>query len=123
MFRRLALTVALLAAPAFSEAAGTLATPAIEEPFGYVLRCYATNLDTKRRTIGADIVDISGSSVTFATSCGSYLGGYTCFSEAFPTNSLVRCIVSTDGAVKNLRGSLASYATYPGPANVVVPAQ
>jgi uncharacterized membrane protein affecting hemolysin expression len=86
-------------------------TAAIQEPTGYSAACFATNLDTERRTLAATIYDWRGNNVTSTSSCGTNQGpGITCQSTALYTDSALRCVVSTTGSAAHLRGSLSTSA-------------
>lgn len=104
-----------------------LSTPAIAEPEGFTAACFATNDDTVSRIIVAEIFDWRGDNVTETSSCGVPQGpGITCQSTASYRDSALRCIVSTSGKAKNLRGSLSTSAgPYPftAPANSTIAAQ
>jgi hypothetical protein len=86
-------------------------TAAIQEPTGYTAACFASNLDTERRTLAATILDWRGNDVTATSSCGTNQGpGVTCQSTAQFTDSALRCVVSTTGSAAHLRGSLSTSA-------------
>jgi hypothetical protein len=58
-------------------------TAAVQEPSGYTAACFATNLDSERRTLAATIFDWRGNNVTATSSCGTNQGsGVTCQSTA-----------------------------------------
>jgi hypothetical protein len=90
-------------------------TAAVPEPAGYTAACFATNLDTTAHVLNARIFDWRGNNVTETGSCGVAQGaGITCQSTATYTDSALRCVVSTDGDLSDLRGSLSvSDSAYP----------